>query len=184
MLSYINRATILGNAVDEPVVREFGNGGKVANVTVVTNELSRNTQTGGWDEVPEFHRVVGWGRVAEEIAQYIHKGSRVYVDGRVKTHSYTDNTGVKRRTTEIVANEIGFYDSRSPSYGSNSGPSYGSNSGRSNSNQFQSQGGFQNEPASPWDNQPQQWPNSAPTRSQPSQSPAPSDDTDDEEIPF
>lgn len=112
MARSINRVTLFGYTADEPVVRTFGQDSKVANVTVVTNESTRNSQTGEWEDIPEWHRVVAWGRLADVVANYVHKGQRLYVEGRLKTHSYTDNSGVKRKSTEIIANEVIFGDSR------------------------------------------------------------------------
>lgn len=118
----INRVTLFGYTADEPTIRTFGQNSKVANITVVTNESMRNTQTGQWEDVAEWHRVVAWGRLADVVANYVHKGQRLYVEGRLRTHSYTDNTGIKRRSTEIIANDLIFGDSRRDSGSVQTGP--------------------------------------------------------------
>ena len=112
MARTVNSVTLLGIIADEPVVREFSYNSKVANVTLVTHESTRNAQTGQWDDVPEWHRVVAWGHLADLMAKYVHKGSKLYVEGRLRTRSYTDSAGVKRKTTEIVASEVILSDSR------------------------------------------------------------------------
>ena len=96
MARTVNSVTLLGIIADEPVVREFSYNSKVANVTLVTHESTRNAQTGQWDDVPEWHRVVAWGHLADLMAKYVHKGSKLYVEGRLRTRSYTDSAGVKR----------------------------------------------------------------------------------------
>lgn len=125
MARTVNRVTLLGYIADEPVIRPVGNDNKVANVTLVTNENTRNSQTGQWEEIPEWHRVVAWGRLADVIGNYVHKGSKLYVEGRLRTQSYTDNSGIKRKSTEIIASEIIFGDSR----GGGSGDYQGGNRG-------------------------------------------------------
>ena len=130
MARTVNRVTLLGYIADEPVIRTVGGDNKVANVTLVTNESTRNQQTGQWEEVPEWHRGVAWGRLADVIGNYVHKGSKLYVEGRLRTQSYTDNSGIKRKSTEIIASEVIFGDSR----GGNSGDYQGGNRGGQNNN--------------------------------------------------
>ena len=139
MARTVNRVTLLGYIADEPVIRTVGGDNKVANVTLVTNESTRNQQTGQWEEVPEWHRVVAWGRLADVIGNYVHKGSKLYVEGRLRTQSYTDNSGIKRKSTEIIASEVIFGDSR----GGNSGDYQGGNRGGYQSGGYNNGGDYQ-----------------------------------------
>lgn len=104
MLS-INRATILGNLTRDPEVRYTPSGQAVANFGVATNRRWKNP-TGEMQEATEFHDVVAWGKLAEQISQMIKKGSPVYVEGRLQTRSWEAPDGTKRYRTEIVAQVI------------------------------------------------------------------------------
>ena len=96
---------LIGYTADEPQIRNFPNS-KVANITVVTNESQKNNETGVYESVPEWHRVSLWYRNADVVEQYVHKGTQVYIEGKIRTRSYTDKTGVKRYSTEIVGDQI------------------------------------------------------------------------------
>lgn len=96
---------LIGYTADEPQIRNFPNS-KVANLTVVTNDRQKNNETGVYEDVPEWHRVSLWFRNADVVEQYVHKGTQVYIEGKIRTRSYTDKTGVKRYSTEIVGDQI------------------------------------------------------------------------------
>lgn len=102
---------LIGYTADEPQIRNFPNS-KVANLTVVTNDRQKNNETGVYEDVPEWHRVSLWFRNAEVVEQYVHKGTQVYIEGKIRTRSYTDKTGVKRYSTEIVGDQIILLSSR------------------------------------------------------------------------
>lgn len=102
---------LIGYTADEPQIRNFPNS-KVANITVVTNESQKNNETGVYETVPEWHRVSLWYRNADVVEQYVHKGTQVYIEGKIRTRSYTDKTGVKRYSTEIVGDQIILLSSR------------------------------------------------------------------------
>ena len=106
---------LIGYTADEPQIRNFPNS-KVANITVVTNESQKNNETGVYEDVPEWHRVSLWFRNAEVVEQYVHKGTQVYIEGKIRTRSYTDKTGVKRYSTEIVGDQIILLSSRRDQY--------------------------------------------------------------------
>ena len=106
---------LIGYTADEPQIRNFPNS-KVANITVVTNESQKNNETGVYESVPEWHRVSLWYRNAEVVEQYVHKGTQVYIEGKIRTRSYTDKTGVKRYSTEIVGDQIILLSSRRDQY--------------------------------------------------------------------
>lgn len=111
MARSLNKVILIGYAADEPVVKTFDNGGKVANLTVVTNEFVRH-QDGTSEEIPEWNRIVFWNNTANVVDTYVHKGMRLYVEGKLRTRSYTDKNGVKRYTTEIYADNMIMLDSR------------------------------------------------------------------------
>lgn len=106
---------LIGYTADEPQIRNFPNS-KVANLTVVTNDRQKNNETGVYEDVPEWHRVSLWFRNAEVVEQYVHKGTQVYIEGKIRTRSYTDKTGVKRYSTEIVGDQIILLSSRRDPY--------------------------------------------------------------------
>ena len=106
---------LIGYTADEPQIRNFPNS-KVANITVVTNESQKNNETGVYESVPEWHRVSLWYRNADVVEQYVHKGTQVYIEGKIRTRSYTDKTGVKRYSTEIVGDQIILLSSRRDQY--------------------------------------------------------------------
>ena len=106
---------LIGYTADVPQIRNFPNS-KVANITVVTNESQKNNETGVYESVPEWHRVSLWYRNADVVEQYVHKGTQVYIEGKIRTRSYTDKTGVKRYSTEIVGDQIILLSSRRDQY--------------------------------------------------------------------
>lgn len=116
MARSFNKVFLIGYAADEPIVKNFDNRGKVANLTVVTNESIRRHESNDYFELPEWNRVVFWNQQADVVERYIHKGSRLFVEGKLRTRSYTDKAGVKRYTTEIVSDNMIMLDNR------NSGP--------------------------------------------------------------
>jgi single-strand DNA-binding protein len=111
----LNRATIIGNLTRDPEVRSTPSGQTVATLGVATSRSWVN-QAGVRQEETEFHSVVAWGRLAEICQQYMHKGMRVYVEGRIKTRSWDDQTGNKRYRTEIIAEGLIMLD-RAPHAG-------------------------------------------------------------------
>lgn len=115
----LNRATVLGRLTRDPEVRTTTGGRSVASMTVVTNRAWTD-QSGNKQERPEFHNCVLWGRLGEIAGQYLTKGRRVYVEGRIETRDWTGQDGVKRYRTEIVAENMIMLDgSRSGEGGGN-----------------------------------------------------------------
>ena len=105
-MSGVNKAIILGRLGRDPEVRHTASGSAVANVNIATNSQWTDKVSGERQEHTEWHRVVFFGRLAEIVQQYLTKGSQVYVEGRLQTRKWQDNTGQDRYTTEIVANEM------------------------------------------------------------------------------
>ena len=102
----VNKVTLIGNLGNDPEVRYSGNGNAVANVSLATAESWRDKDSGEQQERTEWHRVVFFGRLAEIVSEYLHKGSQIYVEGRLQTNKWQDKEGNDRYTTQIVANEM------------------------------------------------------------------------------
>lgn len=100
-----NRVQLIGNVGNDPEVKTFDGGKKVANLTIATNESYRNDK-GEKVEQTEWHRVVAWGKTAEIIEKYVSKGKEIVVDGKLTHRSYDDKNGEKRYITEVVVSEI------------------------------------------------------------------------------
>jgi single-strand DNA-binding protein len=113
----VNKAIIVGNVGNDPEVRYMPNGNAVANVSIATSDTWKDRNTGEQQERTEWHRVVFFNRLAEIVEQYVKKGSKLYIEGRLQTRSW-EQDGVKRYTTEIVANEMQMLDSRGEGGGS------------------------------------------------------------------
>ena len=118
----VNKVILIGNLGDEPTFKQTSTGTAVANISMVTNEVRRSMDTQQTTEFAEWHRVVMWGKLAEIAHQWLHKGSQIYVEGKLRTRSYTDKQGVKRNVTEIVADEMQMLGSKNSSYQNDSYP--------------------------------------------------------------
>ncbi|MCG6887355.1 MAG: single-stranded DNA-binding protein [Proteobacteria bacterium] len=108
----VNKVILIGNLGRDPEVRYSPNGGAVANITVATSESWKDKNTGEQVEKTEWHRVVFFRRLAEIAGEYLKKGSKVYIEGKLQTRKWQDKDGGDRYTTEIVANEMQMLDSR------------------------------------------------------------------------
>lgn len=108
----INKAIILGNLGNDPEVRYLPNGDAVANITVATSESWTDKQSGEKKEQTEWHKVTFYGRLAEVVGEYLRKGSKVYVEGKLQTRKWTDQQGVERYTTEIKASDMQMLDAQ------------------------------------------------------------------------
>ncbi len=115
----INKVILVGNLGNDPEVRYTPSGTAVANVSVATGESWKDKNTGERQERTEWHRVVFFSRLAEIVEQYLKKGSKVYVEGRLQTRSW-EQDGIKRYSTEIVANDMQMLDSRGDASGAGS----------------------------------------------------------------
>ena len=107
----INKVILIGNLGRDPETRYLPSGGAVTNLTLATSESWKDKQTGQQQERTEWHRVVFFNRLAEIAGEYLKKGSKVYIEGSLRTREW-EKDGVKRYTTEIVANEMQMLDSR------------------------------------------------------------------------
>ena len=102
----INKVILIGNLGQDPETRAMPSGKAVTNVRIATSDSWRDKQTGEQKEQTEWHNVVFFDRLAEIAAEYLRKGSQVYVEGRLRTRKWQDKSGNDRYTTEIVANEM------------------------------------------------------------------------------
>jgi single-strand DNA-binding protein len=114
----LNKAMIIGNICQDIELRTLSNGGFAATINVATNRRWVDKNTNEKKEEVEFHRVALFGRTAEIASQYLKKGSKVYIEGRLRTQKWTDSNGVERFTTEIIADSMSMLDSR-PQDGAN-----------------------------------------------------------------
>ncbi|MFL2872125.1 MAG: single-stranded DNA-binding protein [Pseudohongiellaceae bacterium] len=107
----VNKVILVGNVGNDPEVRYMPNGNAVANVSVATSDSWKDRNTGDQQERTEWHRVVFFNRLAEIVEQYVKKGTKLYLEGRLQTRSW-EQDGAKRYSTEIVASEMQMLDSR------------------------------------------------------------------------
>ena len=110
-MASVNKVILIGNLGRDPELRYTQSGSAVANFTLATNERWRD-KDGNNQERTEWHRIVVWGRTAENCAQYLQKGRSVYVEGRLQTREWEDKDGNKRNTTEVNALNVQFLGGR------------------------------------------------------------------------
>lgn len=106
----INKVILIGNLGAEPELRYMPSGGAVVNLSLATSESWKDKETGQPQEKTEWHRVVFFGRLAEIAGEYLHKGSKLYVEGRLQTRKWQDQNGQDRYTTEIICNDMQMLD--------------------------------------------------------------------------
>ena len=142
-MSGVNKVIILGNLCKDVEVRFLPNGGAVSNLTVATSEQWKDKQTGEKKEKPEFHRVVMFGKLAEIAGEYLKKGSKVYLEGKLQTRKWQNQEGKDQYTTEILVNKLEMLDSKNQT-----AINQGQQAQQQNNNQGQQQqqGGFHNPP--------------------------------------
>lgn len=131
----VNKVILIGALGNDPDMKYAANGNAIANISVATNEQWKDKATGQKQEKTEWHRVVAFGRLAEIIGEYLKKGSQVYIEGKLQTRKWQDNSGNDRYTTEIVANEMQMLGAKGDSVSSQQQPQ------QQNSQQSATQGG-------------------------------------------
>ncbi len=142
----VNKVILVGNLGNDPDVRYTQDGRAIANISIATTESWKDKTSGEKVEKTEWHRVVFFNRLGEIVAEYLKKGSQIYVEGRLQTRKWQDKEGNDRYTTEVVANEMQMLGGRSgggaPSYDapvsdeSSSAPQTSSNSAAPASDSF------------------------------------------------
>ena len=123
----VNKVIIVGNLGGDPETRYMPSGAAVTNLTVATNESWKDKQTGEQKERTEWHKVAMFNRLAEIAAEYLRKGSQVYIEGKLRTRKWQDQNGNDRWTTEIIADEMQMLGGRG---GAGGGGSFGGGGGQ------------------------------------------------------
>jgi len=108
----VNKVILIGNLGKDPETRYMPSGGAVTNATVATSESWKDKNSGEMQERTEWHRVVFFNKLGEIAGEYLRKGSKVYIEGSLRTRKWQDNSGQDRYTTEIVADQMQMLDSR------------------------------------------------------------------------
>jgi single-strand DNA-binding protein len=103
----VNKVILLGNLGQDPELRNTQGGTAVCNLNIATSERTRD-KDGNWSDHTEWHRVVAFGRTAENVAQYCKKGRQLFVEGRLRTRKWQDKSGQDKYSTEIVADSVQF----------------------------------------------------------------------------
>jgi len=124
----VNKVILIGNLGNDPEVRYMPNGSPIANISIATTESWRDKQSGERQEKTEWHRIVMFGRLAEICGEYLKKGSKVYIEGRLQTRKWQDKSGADRYTTEVICNDMQMLDSRGGSYSNDHQQDYSSSS--------------------------------------------------------
>jgi single-strand DNA-binding protein len=127
----VNKVIIVGNLGQDPETRYMPSGSAVTNFTVATNESWKDKQTGEQKERTEWHRVSMFNRLAEVAAEYLRKGSQVYIEGKLRTRKWQGKDGSDRYTTEIIADEMQMLGGRGGGGGFGGGDQGGGNKGGS-----------------------------------------------------
>lgn len=161
----VNKVILIGNVGGDPETRYLPNGNAVTNITLATTDSWKDKQTGQQQDRTEWHRVVFFGKVAEIASQYLKKGSQVYVEGRLQTRKWQDQSGQDRYTTEIVVDMGGSMQLLGGRGGNDEGMRPAAAS-------------------APRSAAPAQAPAAAPRAPQPAQQPMPDYDSFDDDIPF
>ena len=123
----INKVILIGNCGQDPDTKYLPSGSAVTNISVATSDSWKDKNTGQTQERTEWHRVVFFNRLAEIAGEYLRKGSKVYIEGALRTRKWQDKAGADRYTTEIVANEMQMLDSRNQdsSFSPDGNPGFG-----------------------------------------------------------
>jgi len=150
----VNKVVLVGNLGKDPEMRYTQNGGAVANFSIATTESWKNKQTGEYENKSEWHNIVVFGKFGEMVGQYLKKGAKVYVEGKLQTNKWQGQDGQDRYKTEIIANDIQMLDARTAGQGQNqSFQSQPASAPQANSYQNQAAPATQS-----WGNAPQQPP--------------------------
>ena len=124
MAGSVNKVILIGNLGRDPEVRHLENGAVVANFSIATSESYRDRNTNELREQTEWHNIVVWRGLAEVVSKYVFKGTKVYIEGKLRSRSYQDKENITRYTTEIVADNLTILTPRSENQqmGSNRAP--------------------------------------------------------------
>jgi len=115
MSNGVNKVILIGNLGAEPAVKMTTGGVAMLTTSLATNRSWKDKESGEMKTATEWHRLVFFNRLAEIVGQYLHKGSKIYVEGSLRTRKWQDTNGIERYTTEIVVNEMHMLDKPGPS---------------------------------------------------------------------
>ena len=161
----VNKVILVGNLGADPETRYMPSGGAVTNISVATSESWKDKQTGQPQERTEWHRIAFFNRLAEIAGEYLRKGSKVYIEGSLRTRKWQDQSGQDRYSTEVIANEMQMLDSRGGQAGSQQ---------MGSADRYDQNAGQQRSAA----------PAGKPSSPEPSSEPPPQDFEFDDDIPF
>ena len=147
----VNKVILVGNLGSDPETRYMPSGDAVTNISVATTESWKDKQTGEQKEKTEWHRVVMFRRLGEIAAEYLRKGSQVYIEGKLRTNKWKDRDGNDRYTTEIIADEMQMLGGRGGAGGGDYSSGGGSNAPSDGGSRGQSGGGKDSPPPPPAD---------------------------------
>jgi single-strand DNA-binding protein len=125
-MASVNKVILVGNLGADPETRYLPSGDAVANIRLATTDRFKDKTSGEMKELTEWHRVSFFGRLAEIVNEYLKKGSSVYIEGRIRTRKYTDQAGVEKYATEIVADQMQMLGGRSGAGGGGGDEGYSS----------------------------------------------------------
>ena len=129
MAKSVNKVILIGNLGKDPEVKYTPSGTAVAKFSLATNERYKD-KSGEWQDRTEWHNIVAWQRLAEIVGEYVKKGNKVYIEGRLQTSSWDDKeSGQKRYRTEIIANDLVLLGGRGEAEGDGGGRSRGAAAG-------------------------------------------------------
>lgn len=134
-MASVNKVIIVGNVGRDPETRYMPSGDAVTNISVATSDRYKDKQTGEMKENTEWHRIAFFGKLAEIAGQYLKKGSQVYVEGRLRTRKWTDQSGQEKYSTEIIADSMQMLGARMAGSGDAAEPRSRSKPTDSTSNQ-------------------------------------------------
>ncbi|SPD46287.1 single-stranded DNA-binding protein [Cupriavidus neocaledonicus] len=141
MASSLNKVQIIGNLGNDPETRYMPSGDAVTNLSVATTDRWKDKQSGETKEATEWHRVSFFGKLAEIAGQYLRKGSKVYIEGSLRTRKWQDQSGQDRYTTEIRADNLVMLDGKPAGEGNGNGNGGGGGGGGGGSSRPPAQGG-------------------------------------------
>ncbi len=173
----VNKVILIGNLGADPETRYSASGSALTSIRIATSESWKDKQTGQQQERTEWHRVKFFGRLAEIAGEYLKKGKKVYIEGSIRTDKYTDKDGIERYATDIIANEMQMLDGGSErgggerSEGGTRSRSEGGGEREFAGSNYGARGGNDR-------------PASAPRNNDRAPAPAPSNDFEDDDIPF
>ena len=140
-MASLNKVMLIGNAGKDAELRYLANGTAQAKFSLAVNRNFKGAD-GEWKEETEWFNVVMWAGLAERISQYVTKGKQVYVEGRLSTHSWDDDQGVKHYMTEVIANDLKFLDRREAGQSGGGGDEWGDGAARAGGRPQQRGGGY------------------------------------------